>query len=395
MNPRSPEPHESDRPVRLMIPGPVPLSPACAAELARPIEAHYGPAWAMVHDETVELLRGAFGTASGDVFLVVGSGSTGLDAAIGSVVDVDDAVVVGVNGMFGERLAAIARGHGARVIEVAAASGEPIDPTAVEQALQATPGASAVIVTHVETSTGVVNPIADLARAAHRQGALFLVDAVSTVGGMEVGMDRLGIDVCVTASQKSLGGPTGLAPVAVGASAWPAIERRRAPRGWYLDLLTWRDFAVREASWHPTPVSMPTNAVRALRQGLIELHAEGLATREARLRALAARLRTGLVALGLPPLADDRWAAPGVTAARSRPGVESAEIVRAVERTHGIRIAGGPPGALAGSVFRVGHLAPGTSEADIDAVLDALAAFVAAAADRGSSGIAAHAVEAH
>ena len=212
---------------------------------------------------------------------------------------------------------------------------------------------------------------------------------------MEVGMDRLGIDVCVTASQKSLGGPTGLAPVAVGASAWPAIERRRAPRGWYLDLLTWRDFAVREASWHPTPVSMPTNAVRALRQGLIELHAEGLATREARLRALAARLRTGLVALGLPPLADDRWAAPGVTAARSRPGVESAEIVRAVERTHGIRIAGGPPGALAGSVFRVGHLAPGTSEADIDAVLDALAAFVAAAADRGSSGIAAHAVEAH
>ena len=119
--------------------------------------------------------------------------------------------------MFGERLAAIARGHGARVVEVAAASGEPIDPTAVEQALEATPGATAVIVTHVETSTGVVNPIADLARAAHRQGALFLVDAVSTVGGMEVGMDRLGIDVCVTASQKSLGGPTGLAPVAVGA----------------------------------------------------------------------------------------------------------------------------------------------------------------------------------
>ena len=101
------------------------------------------------------------------------------------------------------------------------------------------------------------------------------------------------------------------------------------------------------------------------------------------------------MALGLRPLADDRWAAPGVTAARSRPGVESADIVRAVERTHGIRIAGGPPGALAGSVFRVGHLAPGTSETDIDAVLEALAAFVAAAADRGSSGITAHPVEAH
>jgi aspartate aminotransferase-like enzyme len=100
------------------------------------------------------------------------------------------------------------------------------------------------------------------------------------------------------------------------------------------------------------------------------------------------------VALGLPPLADDRWAAPGVTAARSRPGVDSAEIVRAVERTHWIRIAGGPPGALAGSVFRVGHLAPGTSDADVDDVLDALAAVVAAGADRGSSGTVAHAVEA-
>jgi alanine-glyoxylate transaminase/serine-glyoxylate transaminase/serine-pyruvate transaminase len=385
---------EAERPVRLMIPGPVPLSPACAAELARPVEAHYGSAWVTVHDETVELVRDAFGTARAHVFLMVGSGSTGLDAAIGSLVDAGDAVVVGVNGMFGERLASMTRGHGARVVEVAAAWGEPLDADAIEEALRATPGATAVIVTHIETSTGVVNPIGELAQVAHRHGALILVDAVSSVGGMDVGMDRLDIDVCVTASQKSLGGPTGLAPVAVGPSAWPAIERRRAPRGWYLDLLTWREFAVREASWHPTPVSMPTNAVRALRQGLIELHAEGLAARERRFRTMATRLRTGLTALGLPPLADDRWAAPGVTAARSRPGVASAEVVRAVERTHGIRIAGGPPGALAESVFRVGHLAPGTSEADIDAVLDALAAFVEASGEGGSSQRVARAVEA-
>jgi alanine-glyoxylate transaminase/serine-glyoxylate transaminase/serine-pyruvate transaminase len=376
-------PGADERPMRLMIPGPVPLSPACAAALARPVEAHYGPAWAAVHHETVELLRGAFGTASDDVLLVVGSGTTGLDAAIGSVIDSDQTTIIGVNGTFGERLAAIARGHGARVVEVAAAWGEPIDPAAIDEALRNEPDARSVIVTHVETSTGVVNPIADLAGIAHRHGALILVDAVASVGGMEVAMDRLGIDVCVTASQKSLGGPVGLSPVAVSASAWPTIERRRAPRGFYLDLRNWRDYAIREAAWHPTPVSMPTNAVRALRQGLIELNDEGLSVREARFRRLAARFRAGLVTLGLTPLADERWAAPGVTAVRSVPGVDSAEIVRDMERSHGIRIAGGPPGPLAGSVFRVGHLGPGTSESDIDAVLQALTVVLATAGEQG------------
>ena len=360
-----------------MIPGPVPLSPACASELARPVEAHYGPAWAAIHHETVGLLREALGTTTADVLLLVGSGSTGLDAAIGSLVDAGSGVVVGVNGSFGERLAAMARGHGAQVTEVEARWGEPIDPAALDAALSRVRQPAAVIVTHVETSTGVVNPIDALAATAHGHDVPILVDAVSSAGGMEVAMDRIGIDVCVTASQKCLGGPTGLAPVAVSASGWRAIERRRAARGWYMDLRTWRDFATREASWHPTPVSMPTNAVRALRQGLIELQDEGVPARAARFRRLAARLRAGLRALGVPPLADEGWAAPVVTAARSLPGVDSGDVVRAVERTHGIRIAGGPVGPLAGTLFRVGHLAPGTSEHDIDDVLGAIGSFLA------------------
>lgn len=206
-------------------------------------------------------------------------------------------------------------------------------------------------------------------------------------------MDRLGIDVCVTASQKCLGGPTGLAPVAVSERAWRTIARRRTARGWYPDLRTWREFAVREASWHPTPVSMPTNVVRALRQGLIELHAEGLARREARFGHLAQRLRAGLRHLGLPPLAQDPWAAPVVTAARSLAGVESGRIVRHVEAARGIRIAGGPPGPLADTVFRVGHLASGTSEQDIDDVIEALGSFVAQHANHPAPAPLAGAVE--
>jgi alanine-glyoxylate transaminase/serine-glyoxylate transaminase/serine-pyruvate transaminase len=360
---------------RLMIPGPVPLGPESAAALTEPVQAHYGPAWVAVHNETLDLLRQVFGTR-GDVFALVGSGSAGLDAAIGSLLAPGQTAVVGVNGYFGQRLATIARLYGADVVEATAEWGRALDPDAFAHALSAHPEASAVIVTQVETSTGVVNPIRPIARLANAAGVPIMVDAVSSLGGLEMEMDAWGIDLCVSASQKALGGPAGLAPVAVGPRAWAAIEQRGSTgRGWYLNLLVWREYAQTQQHWHPFPVTIPTSAFLALRAGLRALLSEGLPQRFERFARLAARLRQGLAALGYLPLAVEAEAAPVVTAAHSLPGVPSGRVVEFLDRVHQIKIAGGGLGPLHDTVFRVGHMAPTVADTDIDCVLVALEAF--------------------
>lgn len=362
---------------KLMIPGPVPLSESVAEAMAAPVQAHYGPAWVSIHNETLQLLRQAFVT-EGDVYILVGSGSAGLDAAIGSLLAPGDAALVGVNGYFGQRLAAIARAHGAEVVEVTAEWGEPLAPAAFESALRQHPEAKAVITTHVETSTGVVNPVREIAHLANVRGVPMMADAISSLGGVEFAMEAWGIDLCVSASQKCLGGPAGLAPVAVGPRAWAAIEKRLAVApgpGWYLNLQTWREFAQSQKDWHPFPVTMPTNVVLSLRAGLCELLAEGIPQRWQRYQTLAARLRAGLQNSGFRPLAEAACAAPVVTAAYSLPGVPSGRIVKFLERVHGLEIAGGGLGHLHDKIFRVGHMAPSISERDIDDVLTALEDF--------------------
>lgn len=362
---------------RLMIPGPVPLSESVAEAMAAPVQAHYGPVWVSIHNETLQLLRQAFVT-EGDVFILVGSGSAGLDAAIGSLLAPGDTALVGVNGYFGQRLAAIARAYGAHVVEVAAEWGEPLAPELFESTLRQYPGAKAIIATHVETSTGVVNPVREIAHLANVRDVPMMADAISSLGGVEFAMEAWGVDLCVSASQKCLGGLAGLAPVAVGPRAWAAIEKRLAAApgpGWYLNLQTWREFAQTQKDWHPFPVTMPTNAILALRAGLRDLIAEGIPQRLSRYRALMARLRAGLQALGFQPLAADSCAAPVVTAAHSLPGIPSDRVVEFLERSHGIKIAGGGLGPLQHTIFRVGHMAPSISERDIDDVLAGLEDF--------------------
>ncbi len=355
----------------LMIPGPVPLEDQVAAELASPAEAHYGAEWAALYCEMIDLLRKIFQTA-GDVFCLTSSGSGGLDAAMGSLLWPGAPVVIGVNGFFGNRLAEIARAHGAQVTEVVAEWGSPLRPSDFEEALNRATSPALIAATFVETSTGVVNPIRELAEVANRAAIPFLVDAVSALGGVEFAMDEWGVDLCVTASQKCLGGPAGLAPVAVGPRAWEAIEKRPpAGRSWYLDLKTWRQYAEAWGKWHPYPVTVPTQSVRALRAGLQSIIREGLEARIARFGRLSNRLRSGLRDLGFELLAEDAWAAPVVTAVRSPRDFPPGEVQRYLEQEHGIRISGGL-GELAGKIFRIGHMAPAITAGDIEQTLGAL-----------------------
>jgi len=360
--------------LKLMIPGPVQPDPAVLAAMGAPVVAHYGPAFTAFYNETIELLRGVFQT-QGSVFLMNGSGTVAIDACIGSAFCSGDTVLVGVNGFFGERLQWIAEGYGLQVIPIQAEWGYPLKAEDFEAAYAAHPEAKGAIAVHLETSTAVVNPIEQIGPIVRQHGGIFFVDAVSSLGGLTVAMDDWDIDLCASASQKCLGAPPGLAPVAVGQRGWEFIDRApQKAHGWYGDLRVWKWYVDNWADWHPFPVTMATNNIAALRVALDQLLAEGIANRLERYRRLALRLRDGLRNVGMPPFTPDWMLAPVLTAAYGPKGVPTGKIVTYLANEHHIQISGGL-GSLKNEVFRIGHMSPVLSEADIDEVVSALAAF--------------------
>jgi alanine-glyoxylate transaminase/serine-glyoxylate transaminase/serine-pyruvate transaminase len=362
-------------PMKLMIPGPVELEDEVLQALAEPVRPHYGPEWASLHRETVDMLRQVYHT-SGDVFVLVGSGSSALDACLGSSLASGEPVLIGVNGWFGERLAAIAEQYGLEVIPVPAPWGEPLDPSDFDRAFERHPEARLAAVVHLETSTTIVNPVEAIARLATRHGRVLMVDAVSSLGGLPIHMDDWGIGLCVSASQKCLGGPPGLATVAVNPDAWSLIDRAAgAGHGWYLNLRVWRQYATEWADWHPFPITMATSNVVALHVGLRRLLAEGQENRTSRFRRLALRLRRGLRQIGMTPFTSDDLLAPVLTAAYGPAGVPTSDIVRFMSDRHHTKIAGGLGEPLVDKIFRIGHMSPVVSEADIDAVVEQLGAY--------------------
>jgi alanine-glyoxylate transaminase/serine-glyoxylate transaminase/serine-pyruvate transaminase len=323
------------------------------------------------------MLKQVFNT-SGDMFLIPGTGSCGNDALLGSAFSSGEKVIVGINGFFGERLRAIARGNGLQVVTVDEEWGKPFDPAAFEAALARHPDAAGVCVVHLETSTTIINPVDQIGPLVRGHGKAFMVDAVSSVGGMPLLMDEWQIDLCATATQKCLGAPPGLAPTAVGPRGWEFIDRDPDKgHGWYTDLRVWRTYAIDWADWHPFPITMATSNVLALRASLNALIAEGIEKRMARYRALAMQLREGLRLIGMQPFTPDELMAPVITAAYGPEGVPTSRIVAFLAQEHGIKIAGGL-GALKDKVFRIGHMAPTTTENEIERVLDALARFKSA-----------------
>jgi alanine-glyoxylate transaminase/serine-glyoxylate transaminase/serine-pyruvate transaminase len=361
--------------LKLMIPGPIQPEDAVLRAMGGPVQPHYGADWTRIHNETLDMLRKVYGT-SGDVFILVGSGSSALDACLGSSLSTGEQVIIGVNGWFGERLAAIAQQYGLTVHPVTAPWGQPLDPADFTKAFEAYPEARLAAVVHLETSTTVVNPIQEIGSLAAHYGRVLMVDAVSSLGGMPVQMDDWGIGLCASASQKCLGAPPGLATVAVSPSAWSLIDRvENNGHGWYLNLRVWRTFATEWAGWHPFPITMATNNVMALRAGLQGLLAEGIDRRMLRYRTLALRLRQGLRQIGMQPYTPDDLMAPVLTAAYGPSGVPTSEIVAYMSEVHHTKIAGALGDQLKDRIIRIGHMSPTVGEADIDQLLVQLAAF--------------------
>ena len=375
---------------QLRVPGPTPLPDAVREAGARQMINHRGPEFAALLTRCAEGLQRAMATTN-DVVLLSASGTGGLEAAVVNTLSPGDPVLAVSIGSFGERFAKIAQAYGADVRRVTVEPGQAADPSAVASALSDMHAdgrpPKAVLLTHNETSTGVTNPIAELAGAIHQEApdALLLVDGISGVGAISFETDAWGLDVVVTGSQKSWMVPPGLAMVAVGERAWAAAERATMPR-FYFDLGAHREYATRgQTPWTPA-----IGVVFALAVGLDLIEAEGYPAVFARHAACGAATRAGLEALGLRLFADPRHASDTVTAAHMPDGMEW-KTFDADLRSRGLVAAGGQ-GNLAGKLFRIGHLGD-VSLADILAVMEILEESLSALGRPVERGVAVAAAE--
>jgi len=343
------------RKFKLFIPGPCEVDEKVLLAMARPTPKHYGPEWLEVHHETLGMLKQVFQTQN-DLFMVPGAGSAVLDMALGSLLAPGDTVIIGDNGFFGERMGTIASTCGLRTAFFTAPLGQPLDPADLRKILAQEPQARAVAVVHHETSTTVLNPLRELAEATHKAGLPIIVDGIASLGGVNLPVDEWNIDVCVTVANKCLECPPGLAFVSVGPTAWEWVDQNESrAHGWYLNLRTWREYAIKWGSWHPTPVTMPTNNILALRESLRMILDEGLEAHFARYLRAAQAVRQGLAAIGFDMLVKEHFASPIATAVMARPEFEVSELIEYLAHAHSIYVSGGV-GPLRGKIFRVGHM---------------------------------------
>lgn len=335
----------------LRIPGPTPVPPSVLRAMSRPMINHRGPEFAEILARVTRRLQRLFQTDQ-YVAVLTGSGTAGMEAACANLISPGDPVLVLEGGVFGHRWAEIAQAFGARVERYEYPWHTGADPDELARRLRAHPEVKVVFATHNESSTGVLNDIEALSRACHEAApdALFVVDSVSGLGGAPLAMDAWGLDAVVSASQKCLMAPPGLAFVALSERAWQRVGQSRASR-YYLDLAAHR----RLYEKGQTPWTPAVSVVFALDEALALLEAEGSEARLARHRLMRDMVRAGLAAAGFELMVEPRFASPTVTAARAPQGVDVEAVRRVAREQLGVVFSGGQ-GKLAGQILRVGHM---------------------------------------
>ena len=341
----------------LLGPGPSPVAARVMNAMSRPVLSHLDPAMMTVLDEIRERLASTFGAGDGAFcFAVSGTGTAGMEAAVANVTRPGARALVVVTGYFGDRLAQMLERYGATVTRVNGEWGRACEPAAVERALAGS-GADIVAMVHAETSTGVLNPIDDVCRMARQHGALTIVDAVTSLGAMPLGTGTSNIDVCYSCSQKGLGAPSGLAPIAFSAQA---LERRVTARSFYLDVTLLEDYWVRRKYHH----TLSAPLAFALHEALAAVREEGLEARWARHERHHRALAAGLEAMGLsllPPAGERLWS---LNAVRVPDGVDEAAVRRQLLQDFNIEVGAGL-GPLAGRIWRVGLMGSGSTLANV------------------------------
>ena len=354
----------------LLGPGPSEANVRVLKAMTTPMLGYLDTKFVEVMDDTVALLRPVFGTKNRLTLPVSGTGTAGMEAALTNVIEPGDSVVVGINGYFGERIANIATRCGGVVTTVEAEWGTHIRAEKIAEAVAKVSAPKLVALVHGETSTGILQPLADAIEIAHSNNALFLADCVTSLGGQPVDMDARGIDIAYSCTQKCLGGPPGLSPISFSERAVDVIRNRKTPiQSFYLDMTLLENYWHGEKrSYHHT-VSM--SMIYALREALRVVLEEGLAARYERHELNARALLAGAKAIGLQPAAEEGYRAPMLTTLRIPEGIDDTTIRKRLITDYGIEIGAGL-GIFAGKAWRIGLMGESANERNVMLVLNAL-----------------------
>jgi alanine-glyoxylate transaminase/serine-glyoxylate transaminase/serine-pyruvate transaminase len=352
----------------LMGPGPSNVPARVLEAMSAPCIGHLDPYFLSVMDETQGLLRFLFQTGNPLTIPVSGTGSAGMETCFVNLVEPEDEVVVCIHGVFGTRMADIVQRIGGKLIKVEGEWGRAIDPEAVREAVKGrSPKLLAIV--HAETSTGVCQGLEDIAAIAHEAGALFLVDMVTSLGGMEVAVDRTGIDAAYSGTQKCISCPPGLAPISFGAAAMDVLESRKSQVvSWYLDMSMVKSYWGTERKYHHTA---PINMLYAFREALRIIAEEGLEARFARHKLNHRALVAGIEAMGLTMLVPESERLPMLNTIRIPEGADDPKVRRALLNDFGIEIGGGL-GPLQGKIWRVGLMGQSSYRKNVVLFLAAL-----------------------
>ena len=353
-----------------MGPGPSAVHRRVYEALSKRLVGHLDPEFIRIMNETQAMLRHVFRTENRLTFSISGTGSAGMEACLVNCIEPGDEALVCVQGVFGTRMCDIVERIGGRLHRIERPWGQVFEPQEVVDALKKHPGVRTVAIVNAETSTGAHQPVEEIGKLCRETGRILIVDAVTSLGGAPLEVDRWGIDVCYSGTQKCLSCPPGLAPVTFGERAIERLRSRKSkPSSWYLDVglieSYWTDG--KRAYHHTAPISMNY----ALYQALALVLEEGLENRQARHRLHGRALADGLEALGFEPFAQEGHRLPMLLSFSLPAGVVDAEVRRLLLEEYGIEIGGGL-GPLMGKVWRIGLMGESSRRENVVTFLAAL-----------------------
>ena len=357
------------KPRMLMGPGPSDVHARVLAAMSQPTIGHLDPQFLECLNEIRDMLKTVFQTKNELTLAVSGTGSAGMETCLVNLIEPGDKMLVCVNGVFGQRMTDVAARAGAEVVTVERPWGEVFTADEVEAAIRQKGPFKVVGIVHAETSTGAAQPLPPIGEVVHRNGALLLVDTVTSLGGMEVDVDGWGIDACYSGTQKCLSCPPGLSPVTFSPAAVAAMEARKTKvRSWYLDMSMVRAYWGAERLYHHTA---PINMNYALHEALRIVLEEGLKPRWERHARHHRALKAGMEAMGIRYLADPDHQLPMLNAVAAPEGVNEGEVRKRLLGEYNIEIGAGL-GAFKGKAWRIGLMGESATERHVTAVLTAL-----------------------
>ena len=356
-------------PSRILLgPGPSNVESRVLQAMLKPILGYLDPVYLQCLDHIQKLLRSVFETDNRITLSISATGGAGMEACLANLIEQGEEVLVCVNGFFGQRAAEISERWGGKVVRVDSDWGQPIDMQRVWETFKQS-SARIVVMVHAETSTGMRQPIEQLKLLREIRDAILVVDTVTSLGALPVGIDRNEIDVSYSCSQKGIGAPPGLSPVTLSERALEKIRsRREALRSWYLDLLLIDKYWSSDRIYHHTS---PTLMNYALREALEIILEEGLENRWARHERNSITFVAGVEAMGLEMLVAPEWRLRTLNAVRIPPGIDDARVRSRLLTEHNIEIGAGF-GSLRGKIWRVGLMGSGSTENNVLLLLSAL-----------------------